>query len=67
MVIKFYELQSITAFNAADFFSVFDSEQKALGAELVNGEVFQLRPGEKLEFDRPLGADTRHLEAIRIA
>jgi type VI secretion system protein VasD len=64
VVVKFYELKSITAFNAADFFSIFDNEQKTLGAELVNSEVFQLRPSEKLEFDRPLNADTRHLAAI---
>ena len=64
VVLRFYELKSITAFNAADFFSIFDNEQKTLGAELVSSEVFQLRPGEKLEVDRPLNADTRHLAAI---
>jgi len=64
VILKFYELKSVTAFNAADFFSTFDGEQKTLGAELVNSEVFQLRPGETLEFDRPLSADTRHLAAI---
>jgi type VI secretion system protein VasD len=63
VVVKFYELKSVTAFNAADFFSIFDSEQKTLGAELVGSEVFQLRPGEKLELDRPLNADTRYLAA----
>ena len=64
VVVKFYELKSATSFNATDFFSLSESEQKALGAELINSEVFQLRPGEKLEFDRPLNSDTRHLAAV---
>ncbi|MGH8763553.1 MAG: type VI secretion system lipoprotein TssJ [Nitrosospira sp.] len=62
--VKFYELKSVAAFNSADFFSIFDSEQKILGAELLNVEMFQLRPGERLEFHRPLHADTRHLAAV---
>lgn len=64
VVVKFYELKSVAAFNAADFFSVFDSEQKTLGTELLNSEVFQLRPGEKLELDRPLHLDARHVAAV---
>ncbi len=64
VVVKFYELKSIAAFNAADFFSIFDNEQKELGAELLNVEVFQLRPGERLEVDRPLLPDTRYLAAV---
>lgn len=64
IVVKFYELKSVAAFNAADFFSIFDSEQKALGDELLNTEVFQLQPGEKLELDRPLQPGTRHLAAL---
>ena len=64
VVVKFYELKSVAAFNAADFFSIFESDQKTLGAELLNVEVFQLRPGERLEFDRPLLADTRYLAAV---
>lgn len=64
VIVKFYELKSVAAFNAADFFSIFDSEQKTLGAELLNVEVFQLQPGQKLELDRPLQPDTRHLAAV---
>ncbi len=64
VVVKFYELKSVAAFNAADFFSIFDSEQKTLGAELLSIEVFQLQPGETLAFDRALQPDTRHLAAV---
>ena len=56
VVVKLYELKSVAA--------VFDSEQKTLGTELLNSEVFQLRPGEKLELDRPLHLDARHVAAV---
>lgn len=64
VVLKFYELKSVAAFDAADFFSIFESEQKTLGAELLNSEVFQLRPGEKLQFDRPLQSETRYIAVV---
>lgn len=64
VVLKFYELKSVTAFDAADFFSIFDNEQKTLGTELITSEVFQLRPGDKLELDRPLNTDTRYLAVV---
>ncbi|MEO6563753.1 MAG: type VI secretion system lipoprotein TssJ [Nitrosospira sp.] len=64
VVVKLYELKSAAAFDASDFFSIFDSEQKTLGAELLNSEVLQLRPGGNLEFDRPLNTDTRYLAAV---
>ncbi len=64
VVVKFYQLKSTAAFDASDFFSIFDSEQKTLGAELLNSEVLQLHPGGNLEFDRPLNTDTRYLAAV---
>ena len=62
--VKFFALKSIAAFNAADFFSMFEDEQKALGADLVNTEVIQLRPGEKLQLDRSLPPETRYLGVV---
>jgi type VI secretion system protein VasD len=64
VMVKFYELKSSAAFDAGDFFSIFDSEQKTIGDELLNSEVLQLRPGEVLEFERTFKADTRYLAAI---
>jgi type VI secretion system protein VasD len=64
VVVKFYELKSTAAFDAGDFFSIFDSEQKTIGAELLSSEVLQLRPGELVEFERSFKADTRYLAAI---
>ena len=44
IVVKFFELKSVAAFNSADFFSLFDRERETLGTELVAREEFQLAP-----------------------
>jgi type VI secretion system protein VasD len=62
--VKFFALKSITTFNAGDFFSIFEDEQKALGADLVSAEVFQLTPGEKLQLNRSLPPETRYLGLV---
>jgi type VI secretion system protein VasD len=64
IVVKLYELKSEAAFNAADFFSLIDGEQKTLGSELINTEVFQLRPGESLKLERPVQPDTRYIAVV---
>lgn len=64
VVVKFYALKSGATFESADFFSIFDNEQKTLGADLLDSEVFQLRPGEKLEIDKPLQPNVRYLAVV---
>ncbi len=59
-----YELKSTTAFNNADFFSLYDSSIAALGTELVNREDLELKPGETREISREFGAETRFLGII---
>ncbi len=64
IVIRFYELKTLAAFNAADFFSLWDKDRETLGADLVAREEFQMRPGEQKNFDRTLQAETRHVAVI---
>ena len=64
VVVKFLELKSVAAFEAADFFSISDAEQKVFGSEMVNSELFQLRPGETLQLDRPLQPETRYIAVV---
>lgn len=64
VVMKLYELKSDVAFNGGDFFSVFDNEQKTLGGDLLNSEVFQLRPGETLKLERPIQPDARYVAVV---
>jgi type VI secretion system protein VasD len=64
VVVKFYELKSTTAFDNGDFFSIFDEEQKAMDAELLDSETLQLRPGETFEFDKTFKTATRYLGVV---
>jgi type VI secretion system protein VasD len=61
VVLRFYELKSLTAFQAADFFSLFDRDKDTLGSELVVREEMVLQPGERREYQRELHADTRFI------
>src|SRR5207249_3614821 len=64
VIVRFYELKSLAAFNAADFFSMFDRDKETLGAELVAREEFDLRPGEKRPLARTLQPDTRYIGVV---
>lgn len=64
VVIRFYELRSLAAFNTTDFFSVFSNYNETLNTELLNSEEFQLSPGEKLKFSRTLDFDTRYVGVV---
>ena len=64
VVIRVYELNSLAAFNTADFFSLFNDYEAALGSEHLNSEEFQLPPEEQLVFDRTLDIDTRYVGVI---
>jgi type VI secretion system protein VasD len=64
VVVRVYELKSVTAFNSADFFSLFEKEQEALGGELIGREEFQLRPGETRPYQRQLQPDTKFIGVV---
>lgn len=64
VIVRIYELRSQVAFDAADFFTLFDREQQALGQDLVGRDEYQLRPGERLLFARPLRPGTRVVAAV---
>src|SRR5262249_18119678 len=61
VVVRIYELRSPTAFGAADFFALFESESETLGADLVAREEYQLRPAETLPYQRQLQPDTQFI------
>jgi type VI secretion system protein VasD len=64
ILVRFYELKSPTAFQAADFFSILDREKDTLGAELVMRDEFSLAPMGKQEFKRTLQADTKFIGVV---
>ena len=49
LVVRIYELKSISAFDDADFFKLYDEEVATLGGDLLSREEFELTPGESRE------------------
>lgn len=64
VVIRLYELTSLSAFNSSDFFSVFNEHKTLLEGELVHSEEFRLIPGKKQKFNRPLHLNTRYVGVV---
>lgn len=61
VALKLFELKSLTAFERADFFSLFDRERETLGAELVARDDFVVKPGDHLTQERKVAKETRFL------
>lgn len=61
VVVRIYELKNDSAFMSADFFSLFDDDEAALGEDLVNREEFQLAPGSVLTFEREFKEGSRFI------
>ena len=61
LLLRVYELKSATAFNAADFMSLYQRDQAELAAELVSKEEFTLAPGETRPWAKTLSPDTRFI------
>lgn len=64
VVIRFYELTSVAAFNSTDFFSIFNDYKTVLDGELLNSEEFRLTPGMNQNFSRTLHINTRYIGVI---
>lgn len=66
LTVRFYELGADAAFNRADFLSVYQGEQAALGADLVSREEFLLQPGESRKIQKTLSEKTRFVAAFGV-
>lgn len=44
--VKVYRLRGVSAFNGADFFSLYEKDDQVLAGELVSKETIMLQPGE---------------------
>jgi len=64
LLIRVYELKSVAAFNAADFMSLYQRDQAALGGDLIAKEEFVLEPGESKTFAKTLAPDTRFIGVV---
>jgi type VI secretion system protein VasD len=63
---RVYELKSAAAFNQADFMSLYQSDQAALGPDLTGREEFVLQPGEARPWVKTLGPETRFIGIVAL-
>lgn len=61
VVVRVFELKAPTLFEQADFVSLFEKDQAALGAEMISREEFVLRPGETKPLAKPLSPETKFI------
>jgi type VI secretion system protein VasD len=61
VVVRVYELKSTTAFTQAAFFDLFDNDAKVLGSDLVAKREFEIKPGDRVDFDRDTPVETRYI------
>ena len=59
--VRVYELKTPTAFNNADFVSLYQRDQAELGADLLGRDEFTLAPGESRPYNKTLSPDTRFI------
>ncbi len=64
LVVRLYELKSLSVFNNADFFNLFEQDVALLGDELQMRDEFAFQPGETKTLQRDLRPDTRFLAII---
>jgi type VI secretion system protein VasD len=64
IVARIYELKSLSVFNNADFFNLFEQDVALLGDELLMRDELHFQPGETKPFERELQPDTRYLGVI---
>jgi type VI secretion system protein VasD len=64
LTVRVYALKSPAAFEAADFFSLYEKDAATLGAEMALREEALLRPGETKKLELTLPADAKALGVI---
>jgi type VI secretion system protein VasD len=64
IVVRVYQLKTDASFNAAEFFTLFDDDKKALGPELISRDEFVLGPGERRTIDVTVAGETRYVGAV---
>jgi type VI secretion system protein VasD len=64
VVVRVYQLRTDGAFKQAEFFALFDDEEKALGQELISRDEFVLAPSEKRTLDVAVADETRYVGVL---
>jgi type VI secretion system protein VasD len=64
VLVRVYELKADTAFNNADFMSLYQGDSTTLAADIVYREEFMLQPGETRNLDRLLDEKSRFVAVV---
>ena len=64
VVVRVFVLKNLAAFNGSDFFSLFDKDKETLGAELVDREELQLKPGDKRQVQKQPPPDGKFVGVV---
>jgi type VI secretion system protein VasD len=64
LLVRIYELKAATAFNNADFVSLYQRDQAELGAELVGREEIILNPGDSRPLSKMTSPETRFVGVL---
>ena len=64
VVVRLYLLRTDEPFKSADFFALYDDEEKVLGQALISRDEFMLTPGEKRTLEVPIAEGTVFVGAI---
>jgi len=64
VVVRIYQLKADTAFNAAEFFALFDDEMKVLGPDLIGRSEYTLAPSERRTMEVDVSADAKFVGII---
>ncbi len=64
IVVRVYQLKTDAAFKGADFFALYDDDQKVLGAEMISRDEYVLNPSERKTIDVTVSRDTRFIGAL---
>ncbi len=64
VVVRVYELKTLSVFESADFYSLYDDETASLGSDLIAREELIIRPGDEIGYDKVADPRTRYLGVI---
>lgn len=64
IVVRWFELKSLSTFASADYFSLWDHERETLSGDILGREELQLHPNTQRKLERTLQMETRYIGVI---
>jgi type VI secretion system protein VasD len=61
VMLRIYQLRETSAFNSADFFSLFDKDQATLGSEMARKQELLIKPNDQQTLSLQLESDIKAL------